>query len=122
MPCIAPISATNSPATSYRRAEVTSTIRHGGQLARCRAAADRYWRRLLNDLRRLSEHLLRDAQAERLRCLQIDREVEHGRLLDWNLAGLRAFDDLVHERRRAMVQVVAIRSVAEELATSSCVT
>jgi hypothetical protein len=39
----------------------------------------------------------RDCQPKRLRGLEIDDEIEFGRLLDWNIAWLRPAQNLVNQ-------------------------
>ena len=50
---------------------------------------------LLDDLCRLKQECLRDRQPKRLRCLQVDDEIEFCGLLDGEIGGLRAFQDTV---------------------------
>src|ERR1700752_4058249 len=51
---------------------------------------------LLDHLTRLQHHRLRHRQAERFGRPGVDHEIELRRLLDRQLAGLRALEDLVH--------------------------
>jgi hypothetical protein len=56
------------------------------------------WRgrlRSFDDLIRAQQHRLRDREAERLRGLEVDHQLELRRLLDRKVGGLRAFEDLV---------------------------
>jgi hypothetical protein len=55
-------------------------------------------RGLLNDLGGLEEDVLGDGEAERLRRLEVDHEVERGRLLDREVSGLGSSEDLVNKR------------------------
>lgn len=57
--------------------------------------------RLFNDLVGAGQQRRRDGQAQRLRRLQIDDQLELGRLLDRQVGGLRPLQDLVDERRCA---------------------
>jgi hypothetical protein len=41
------------------------------------------------------QHGLRDAQPERLRGLDVDHELELGRLLNWQIAGVSALQDAI---------------------------
>ena len=41
------------------------------------------------------QHGLRDAQPERLRGLDVDHELELGRLLNWQIAGVSALKDAI---------------------------
>ena len=58
---------------------------------------------LLDHLIRPREHRLRDCQAERLRSLEVDHQIEPGGLLDGEVAGLRPLEDLVDIDGRALV-------------------
>jgi hypothetical protein len=51
---------------------------------------------LLDHLIRLDQHRLRDRQPKRLGGLEIDDELELGRLLDWQVGGLGALQDLIY--------------------------
>ena len=51
---------------------------------------------LLDDLVRAHQERLRDREAERLRGLEVDDQLELGRLLDRQVGGLGALEDLVH--------------------------
>jgi hypothetical protein len=55
----------------------------------------------------------RDSQAKRTRGLQIDDKVELGRKLDRQIAGFRAFEDLINEPRRAPEVVSGSYAVAD---------
>ena len=50
---------------------------------------------LLNHFIRLRQHLRRDRQGDLLGGLEIDDKLKLGRLLDWDIGGLGAFEDLV---------------------------
>src|SRR5207253_7247375 len=52
--------------------------------------------RSLDHLVRLQKQLLRNGESYRLRGLEIDYELELRRLLDGQVPGLRALEDLVH--------------------------
>src|SRR5262245_46284614 len=51
---------------------------------------------LFDDLVRPPEHRLRNLQAERLGRLEVDHQLELGWLLDREVGGLGALEDLVH--------------------------
>src|SRR5262249_28327262 len=51
---------------------------------------------LFNDLVGAQQQRLRNRQAQRLGGLEIDHQLELGGLLDWEISGLGAFEDLVH--------------------------
>src|SRR6266849_5176240 len=53
---------------------------------------------LLNDPIRLCEHLRRNRQADLFGRLEIDDELQLRRLLDWNIARLGTFQNLVYVR------------------------
>jgi hypothetical protein len=56
----------------------------------------------------------RDREAERLGRLEVDDQLELGRLLDGEIAGLGAFQNLVHVGRGAPKQIGAVRSIGHE--------
>ena len=55
------------------------------------------WRPAPDDLVRAREQRRRDREPERLRCLEVDHQLELGRLLDGKITGLGACEDLVDE-------------------------
>src|SRR5439155_25624151 len=59
---------------------------------------------LLDHLVRTQPQRRRNRQPERRGSFQIDHELELRRLLDWEVSGLRALEDLVHEIGSAPVQ------------------
>src|SRR6266498_1916406 len=59
----------------------------------------------LDHLVRSNQHLLWNRHADLLRRFQIDDELELRRLLHGEIGGLRAFEDLIHIRSGAPVQV-----------------
>ena len=59
----------------------------------------------------------RHAEAERLGGLEIDDQLELGRLLDGQIGRLGALQDLVHLRSGTPVQVSIVRSVGHETAS-----
>src|SRR5512144_3014119 len=71
---------------------------------------------LLDDLVRSQQQRLWDREAERLRGLEVDYQLELGRLLDGQLGGPGTLEDLVHEDRRAPPDVVDVRAVAHQTA------
>jgi hypothetical protein len=70
----------------------------------------------LDDLVSAGEEHRRERQAERLRGLQIDDQLEFGRPLDRQICRLGAFEDLVDIGRDALLRVVQIGSVAHQTA------
>src|SRR5260370_41257737 len=79
-------------------------------------AADRFASSLrsLDQLVGAEQEWLRDRQAKRLGCGQIDDEIELGRLLDWKLARLGAAQNLVNIISGAPEQVSGVRSVRHQ--------
>jgi hypothetical protein len=57
--------------------------------------------RLLNHLVRVRQHRLGDREAQCLRGFQVDHQLELSRLLDGQVVGLGAFENLVHVGRGA---------------------
>src|SRR5262249_14294798 len=57
------------------------------------------------------EQRRRDGEAERFRCLEVDDQLELGRLLHRQSAGLRAFEDAVDIGRGAAEEIGEVRSV-----------
>src|SRR4029450_7369295 len=57
---------------------------------------------------------LRDSQDKRFGHLEVDHHLELRRLLDGEIAGLGAFEDLVDKRGGASVQIVWARAVEHE--------
>src|SRR5574342_594443 len=72
---------------------------------------------LFDHLVRALQQRLRDFQTERLRGLEVDDQLELGGLLDWQLARLRAPEDLVHIDGAAPVEIVPIRGIAHQAAS-----
>src|SRR5437867_10956497 len=68
---------------------------------------------LLNNLVCSQEQRLRNRQAERLGGLQVDDQLELRRLLDGQVGGLCAFQDLVDEISRAAIIGGGIKAVAD---------
>src|SRR5215470_1826900 len=56
----------------------------------------------------------RDREAERLGCLQVDDEPERRSLLNWNLADIRAAQDLVDDVSSLPNSIVEVVSVCHE--------
>jgi len=69
---------------------------------------------LLGHLVRPKQQQRRDRQAERLRGLEVDDELELGWLLDWEVTGVRALQDLVDIGRGATIQVGPQRTVRNQ--------
>src|SRR5712692_10125771 len=57
---------------------------------------------------------LRDRQPERPRSLEVDDQLERGGLLDGQVRGLGAFEDLVHISGRAAERIDIIRPIGQE--------
>src|SRR5678815_539554 len=57
------------------------------------------------------QHALWDCEAEGLGCLQVDHELELGRLLERDVTRLRALEDLVDETRRAPCRARCVQYV-----------
>jgi hypothetical protein len=76
---------------------------------------------LLNHLVSTQQQPLRDGDAERLRGLEVDDQLELGRLFNRQIAGLRAFEDLVHIGSGTPEQVGDARPIGAEppIATNS---
>src|SRR5215813_11761230 len=72
--------------------------------------------RLLDHLDGAGEDCGRDGEAERLRGLQVDHELEPGRLLDREVGGLGALEDLVYEAGSLAVQLSEVRPKRYEAA------
>src|SRR6266446_5003584 len=70
----------------------------------------------LYNLIRAPQHRRRDRQPNRLRGLEIDDQLELGRLLDREVGGVDAFEDLVHVGGRAPLQVENVRAIDHETA------
>jgi hypothetical protein len=66
---------------------------------------------LLDDLIRPQQYCLRDRQAERLRRLEVDRQLELRRLLNGQVGRLGALEDLVDVGCGAATQVGKAGSV-----------
>ena|SRR5690348_13500677 len=60
------------------------------------------------------EHLLRNRNADLLRCLEVDHELEVLRLLHWQIGEFRSFQDSVHTISNTSVAVLNICSVVDE--------
>ena len=66
---------------------------------------------LLDDLVRSEQQRLRDREAERLRRLQVDDQLELGGLFDREVSGLGSLEDLVNVGGGAPVQVGRVRPI-----------
>src|SRR5438128_7777104 len=77
----------------------------------------RAWKSL-NDLIRPPQQRLRNRQPERLGGLEVDDQLELGWLLDGEIGGSRALQDLVDIDGTASVEIGRIRGVAHQAATS----
>src|SRR5687767_3921633 len=58
----------------------------------------------------------RDRQPERRGCLEVDDELELGRLLDGKISGLRALEQPVYEARGLPVEVEIVDPVGHDAA------
>ena len=74
---------------------------------------------LLNNLVRLREHIRRNRQTDLFRRIQINYQLELRRLLDRDIRGFGAFEDLVYVSSSAVIQVTEIRSVRHQTPASS---
>src|SRR2546426_768833 len=71
----------------------------------------------LDDSIRLKQERLRDGEAEGLRRLEVDRQLELRRLLDREISGLRAFQDPIDVYRGLLEQLRVIRVIGDESAS-----
>jgi hypothetical protein len=71
----------------------------------------------LDDLGGLEQHVLRDGEAERLRRLEVDDEVERHGLLYGELGWYRTLKDLVYVRSSTTVHIWHIRSIRHKPAS-----
>src|SRR5712691_13549178 len=69
---------------------------------------------LLDHLVRLQQERGRDREAEGLRGLEVDDQLELRRLLDGKIGGLSALEDLVHIGRGTSIQVREIGAIGHE--------
>jgi hypothetical protein len=60
------------------------------------------------------EHCRRNFEAERLGCLEIDEQLEPGRLLDRQVCWFGAFENIVNEVGRAAIQADQVRAVTNQ--------
>src|SRR5262245_50950336 len=70
--------------------------------------------RSLDHLIRPRQHCGRDRQPELTGGLEVDDQLELARLLDRQVGGLRALEDLVHEGRRAALQIEIVCPINHE--------
>src|SRR5437867_5754796 len=68
----------------------------------------------LDDLVRPREHGWRDRQAEGLGSLEVKDQLELGRLLDGEVGGLGALENLVHEDGGAAEEIREVSAVTDE--------
>ena len=64
---------------------------------------------LLQDLGDLEHDLVGEGDAQLAGGLQVDHEVERHRLLDGEIGGLGAFQNLVYINSRAPIEVIEVR-------------
>src|SRR5215470_11024175 len=69
---------------------------------------------LLDHLVSGDEQSLRHRDAERLRSLEINHQVEFRRLLDWEIGWLSAFQNLVYERSGVPIQLRKVRPITRK--------
>src|SRR5215831_9066142 len=69
---------------------------------------------LLDDLIGGREDRLRDREPERLGRLEVDDELELGGLLDWQVGGLSALEDLVHVAGGATEDVSRVHPIGHQ--------
>src|SRR5262249_54954582 len=86
--------AIDDPEPIVRSHLASSRLRKGKQRAKTPLTPRPFsW---IDHLVRLEQHCLRDRQPERSRGLEVDHQLELGRLLDGEVTGLGALEDLVH--------------------------
>src|SRR5262249_9724877 len=68
----------------------------------------------LNELVGSQQKRLRDRQAERLRCLEVDDQIELGRLLDRQIGGLGPLEDPINVNRRSSLHLRNIYPIGHE--------
>src|SRR5262245_29048762 len=71
---------------------------------------------LLNHLIRPQQQRRWDGEAEGLSCLEVNKQLELGRLLDRKIAWFRASEDLVDEERGTAKHLVVVRSIGHQTA------
>src|SRR5215468_11573583 len=64
------------------------------------------------------EQCRRDRDAERLRCLEVDHQLELSRLLDGEIAGLGAFEDLADIHAHLAIPIREAGCVTYQAASS----
>jgi hypothetical protein len=95
----------------------TSVEMAGGEFSRCELwAAALVEHGLLDHVVCPQQEWLGDRESEGLGGLEIDHQIEPGRLLDGQVGGLCALDDLVHEERGPVVEVALSGAVGQERA------
>jgi len=70
---------------------------------------------LFDDLIRSQQQRRWNGEAEGFGGLQVDDELELGRLLDWQIGGLGALENSVHKLGGAAVEVPKVRAVGHEV-------
>ena len=76
---------------------------------------------LFDDLIRLQQQCLWDREPEDLRGLHVDNQLILRRLLNRQVAGLGAFEDLVHEVRGAMCKSGEMDPHTREVLPPQCI-
>src|SRR5262249_23201710 len=77
---------------------LVESSRHVDALMNSYGNEDRNWKsaaRLLNHLVRAQQHRLRTGKPERVRGFDVQRQLEHGRPLDWEIGRPRTLENLV---------------------------
>src|SRR5258705_941613 len=78
---------------------------------------NRTWRsRLLDHLGGARQDRWRDGEAERLGGLEVDHQLERGRLHDWEVSGLGTFEDLPGVNADLTIDGREARPVADQAA------
>src|SRR5215831_6552980 len=87
----------SSQVRSAQSARSYDGIEHPAKPTAAMRSRPRWSSTLLNDFVRPDEYRLRDVEAERFGGLQVDHQLELGRLLDGQIARFSALQDLVDE-------------------------
>src|SRR5262249_36066903 len=111
----APTSMARGRARTSRRSRTGTSSRVTSSISPTSWGAERTARgsRLLDDLIRPAQQRLGQSEAEGPGRLQVDGEIELGRLLHGQIRGLRALEDLVHGGGGAPIVVGKARAVGE---------
>src|SRR5262249_34588172 len=74
--------------------------------------------RLLDHLAGTSNHRSGHGYAERLRCLEIDTEVETRRLLEWQVRRLGSLENAIDQIGRAIVNFIHVGAIGRQTAVA----